>query len=57
MKSPDIEPQLPLIQDADLKNKVVLVRVDEQVDGITHRVIAVSYTGIGSPTVGAVMGE
>ena len=31
MKSPDIEPQLPLIQDADLKNKVVLVRVDHNV--------------------------
>ena len=31
MKSPDIDPHLPLIQEANLKNKVVLVRVDHNV--------------------------
>ncbi len=31
MTEPDIDPRLPLIQDADLKDKVVLVRVDHNV--------------------------
>jgi len=31
MTKPDIDPRLPLIQDADLRNKLVLVRVDHNV--------------------------
>ncbi len=31
MTTPDIDPRLPLIQDADLRDKVVLVRVDHNV--------------------------